>query len=106
MDPQPHLRAQVRHPIRIRHSSSPTEDVYGNWIRRNIPFQGKRDPRDLTAVNVDPFLTDLSVNRRVAASTQNQAFAALLFRVHRVPRQPLEHRISAGVTRRCARAAP
>src|SRR6266404_6082951 len=40
---------------------------------------GKRHPNDLGPAEVESFLTNLAVARRVAASTQNQAKSALLF---------------------------
>ena len=36
-------------------------------------------PKDLSAKKIEAFLTHLAVDRKVAASTQNQAFNALLF---------------------------
>ena len=49
------------------------------WIRRYILFHGKRHPSEMGATEVTQFLTSLAVQRHVAASTQNQALAALLF---------------------------
>ena len=62
-----------------RHLSLRTEEAYRNWIKRYIFFHNKRHPRDLDAEAVRAFLTHLAVNEHVAASTQNQAFNALLF---------------------------
>ncbi|MCU0988986.1 MAG: integron integrase [Xanthomonadales bacterium] len=56
-----------------------TEEAYVSWIRRFILSQGKRHPREMGAPEVEAFLTQLAVRGRVAASTQNQALAALLF---------------------------
>jgi integron integrase len=42
-------------------------------------FHHKRHPLEMGASEVSTFLTDLAVERHVAASTQNQALAALLF---------------------------
>ena len=52
---------------------------YCEWIRRFVHFHGKRHPSALGAAEVEQFLTSLAVDRRVAASTQNQAKSALLF---------------------------
>ena len=49
------------------------------WARRYILFHGKRHPSTLGAAQITAFLTALAVQRRVSASTQNQALAALLF---------------------------
>ena len=56
-----------------------TETQYVQWIRRFILFHGKRHPRDLSATEVEAFLTHLAVEGNVAAATQNQALSALLF---------------------------
>src|SRR5258706_5606297 len=63
----------------FRHLSLRTEDCYRNWIKRYILFHHKRHPRELDADAVRAFLTHLAVKEHVAASTQNQAFNALLF---------------------------
>lgn len=73
------LLDQVRDISRFRHLSLRTEEAYRNWIKRFILFHGKRHPRELDAEAVRAFLTHLAVNEHVSASTQNQAFNALLF---------------------------
>jgi integron integrase len=75
----PKLLDQVRSRLRTKHYSIRTEDQYVFWIRRFIRFHGLRHPRELGAREVEAFLSDLAVNGRVAASTQNQALSALLF---------------------------
>jgi integron integrase len=65
--------------LRARHYSRRTEKAYLGWIRRFISANGGRDPAKLGAAEVSRFLTDLAVRGHVAASTQNQAFSALLF---------------------------
>lgn len=56
-----------------------TEEAYVFWIRRFIVFHGKRHPVEMGADEVTRFLSSLATERHVAASTQNQALAALLF---------------------------
>ena len=75
----PKLLDQVRDKIRLKHYSIRTEQAYTDWIKRYILFFDKRHPRDMGASEVEQFLTYLAVNGKVAASTQNQAKAALLF---------------------------
>ena len=79
--PNPKLRLldQVREVIRVKHYSIRTEDAYVQWIKRFIFFHGKRHPREMGAAEIEGFLTDLAVQRQVAASTQNQALNALVF---------------------------
>lgn len=70
---------QFRNKIRTRHYSYRTEQTYWNWIKRFILFHDKRHPLDLGIKEVEAFLSSLAVERQVAASTQNQALAAILF---------------------------
>ncbi len=69
----------VRDLIRVKHLSFRTEEAYLGWIRRFILFHDKRHPKEMGADEVRAFLTNLAVAGKVAAATQNQAFAALLF---------------------------
>lgn len=77
--PERKLLDQVSDIARLRHLSLRTEQAYRNWIKRYIFFHGKRHPRELDAEAVRLFLTHLAVDGKVSASTQNQAFNALLF---------------------------
>jgi integron integrase len=70
---------QVRAALRLRHYSLSTEKSYCDWIRRFIVFHGKRHPGEMGATEVTAFLSDLAVTKGIAASTQNQAKAAILF---------------------------
>jgi integron integrase len=75
----PRLLDQVRGQIRLRHYSSATESAYVQWIRRFILFHGKRHPLTMGGREVAAFLTHLATEKRVSASTQNQALNALVF---------------------------
>lgn len=79
MNPPPKLLEQLQNTLRAMHYSIRTETVYVDWARRYILFHNKRHPRDLGPDEVTAFLTHLAVERRVSASTQNQAKAAILF---------------------------
>lgn len=65
--------------LRVRHYSSSTVKTYSLWCRQYLEYCSSRklDPRE------DPsfigFLSYLALRRNVAASTQNQAFNAVLF---------------------------
>ena len=65
--------------MRARRYSRRTEQAYVDWVRRFILFHGKRHPRELGEQEIEQFLSDLAVKQKVSASTQNQAFCALLF---------------------------
>ncbi len=75
----PRLLDRVRDAIRLRHFSYSTEKTYLLWTRQYILFHRKRQPREMGANEVGAFLTHLAVDRRVSASTQNQALNALIF---------------------------
>ena len=79
----------MRLAIRTRHYSIRTEEVYVQWIRRFILFHHKRHPKEMGANEVSQFLSDLAVNRRVAASTQNQALSAIVFLYQEVLKQEI-----------------
>lgn len=79
MEQKVKLPDQVRAVARARHLSHRTEDTYHNFIKRFILFHGKRHPKEMGADQIAAFLTDLAVNGKVSASTQNQALFALLF---------------------------
>jgi integrase len=73
------LLDQARQLMRIRHYSLRTEESYVRWMKEYIIFHGKRHPATLGAAEVTGFLSYLATDRNVAASTQQQATAALIF---------------------------
>ena len=73
------LMELVRRTMAEARYSTRTIEAYSHWIRRFILFHGRRHPADLDEGDVKAFLADLAVIQRVAASTQNQAFAAITF---------------------------
>jgi integron integrase len=73
------LLDRVRDKIRAKHYSLRTEQAYRAWIRRFILFNNKRHPSEMSAAEIEAFLSHLAVEGRVAASTQNQALASILF---------------------------
>ena len=76
---KPSLLEQVRQAIRTLHYSDRTEKAYVHWIKRFIFFHNKRHPVDMAETEIAQFLSSLATEGRVSASTQNQAFNALLF---------------------------
>jgi Phage integrase, N-terminal SAM-like domain/Phage integrase family len=75
----PKLLDRVRAAVRTRHYSRRTEEPYVGRIRRYIVFHRKTHPAQMGACEISQFLTWLAVQRRVSASTQNQALSAVLF---------------------------
>ncbi len=81
---KPKLLDQVRRKCRVLHYSFRTEKSYVDWIRQFILFHDKRHPLQMGQLEVEAFLSNLAVQRHVAASTQNQALAAILFLYQKV----------------------
>jgi integron integrase len=77
------LLKEARRLIRLKHYSYSTEKTYLQWIKRFFAYTEqttrKKDPEALDAEDCKNFLSHLALRERVAASTQNQAFNALLF---------------------------
>ncbi len=73
---------QLRTRLRTRHYSYRTECTYVDWVRRFLDYvatqQGLPQPRVAPEV-VRDYLAHLAVHQQVSASTQNQAFCAILF---------------------------
>ncbi len=87
----PKLLDRLRDACRVRNLSPRTADAYAGWAERFIRFHGIRHPDTMGEPEVNAFLTQLAVARHVAASTQNQALAALLFLYGPVLGRPLDH---------------
>ncbi|WP_020475816.1 integron integrase [Zavarzinella formosa] len=83
-NPKPRLLDQLREACRVRHYSIRTEEAYHDWARRFILFHGKRHPAGMGVAEINQFLTHLAVEGGVSASTQNQAFSAIMFLYQKV----------------------
>jgi integron integrase len=64
-------------------------------MKRYILFHNKRHPNDMGSAEIEKFLSHLAVNLKVSASTQNQAFNALLFLYREVLKKDLDESIHA-----------
>ncbi len=76
------LLDEARKMLRLRHCSYRTERTYLSWMRRFFQFRHERGlsgSRDFDADSLRSYLSYLAVDQRVAGSTQQQAFNALLF---------------------------
>jgi site-specific recombinase XerD len=66
-----------------RRLAAVTVECYQMWIERFLRFcrvDGRwRDPRELGTTDVEQFLTHLAKDRRLSASSQNQATCAIIF---------------------------
>lgn len=75
--------------LRTRRYSKRTIESYTRWVARYVRFHGLRHPETLDASHVRRFLTFLAEDRKVSASTQNQALAALLILYREVLNIPM-----------------
>jgi integron integrase len=89
-DEGPRLLGRVRQALRSRHYSVRTEKAYVGWTKRYVIYHGRRHPAEMGSPEVAEFLGSLAVAGRVSASTQNQAFSALLFLYREVLGRGLE----------------
>ena len=72
--------------LRRKHYSIRTEKSYLRWIRQYLSFHNQRHPSEMGAKELETFLNYLALDRKVAASTQNQALNAILFLYRQVLR--------------------
>jgi integron integrase len=80
IDPhEPAIIQKTRRELRLRHRALRTEQSYVGWIERFLRFCGTAEPGRWTEADIRAFLPHLAVEGNVAASTQNQAKAAMLF---------------------------
>ena len=70
---------EVQMSLRSERYAYRTEQSYLEWVKRFLLFVRPKERSDLNQVAVEDYLSFLALKRRVAASTQNQAFNAILF---------------------------
>ena len=76
---KPKLLDKVRSTLRANRYSKKTEEAYTKWIKEYILFNNKEHPKNLKKEALERFLTHLAIDRKVSASTQNQAMNAILY---------------------------
>jgi hypothetical protein len=65
--------------IKVHHYSPKTYKAYSTWVGKFQGFVKNKSLDQLLVEDVKEFLTFLAVEQKVSASSQNQAFNALLF---------------------------
>jgi integron integrase len=86
----PGLIQRYREELQARRYARRTVSSYEQWLRRFLRFHGMRHPREMGSNEVNAFLSHLAVERKVSASTQNQALSALLFLYRELLEQDLD----------------
>ncbi|MFH1062106.1 MAG: integron integrase [Candidatus Omnitrophota bacterium] len=81
MDKKDAILARMKELLRIKHYAYSTERSYLDWSERFFDYMTtvRNKNKEIEPEDIKEFLSYLAVRRRVAASSQNQAFNALLF---------------------------
>ncbi len=85
------LLKRVKAEIKRRNYSYRTEKCYCGWIVRFVRYHNFTHPNNLGEKEIVEYLNYLANERRVAASTQNQALSALVFLYEHILKSPLGH---------------
>ena len=102
----PKLLEQLTRALRTRRYSARTEEAYRAWVKGYVRFHGMRHPEQLGAPEINVFLEHLAVERKLGASSQGQARAAILFLYREVLRRPVEPLEDAVVRARSPKKLP
>lgn len=74
-----YVAKEMKNMLRLKQRALATERTYLHWLRRFYGFVNGQSPFSLDSNHVKDFLTHLAVDKKVAKSTQDQAFNAILF---------------------------
>lgn len=77
--PKPRVTEMIRNWCKVKHYSQKTAETYIEWVDRFSRFHNRKPLSQMGGLEVEAFCTHLALDHHVAASTQNQAFNALLF---------------------------
>ncbi|HIP06431.1 MAG TPA: integron integrase [Mariprofundaceae bacterium] len=97
------LMDQVHEVLRYHHYGKRTEEAYSRWIRWFIKYNGTRHPRDMGKPEIEAFLTFLAIERKLAASTQNQALNGIVFLYRDVLDLPIANDLVAARAKKAPR---
>ena len=81
---------KMRAELRLRHYALSTETAYIGWVVRFMKHVGSEELEKFGAPELKEFLTDLAIEGKVAANTQNQALSSVLFFYQRILGRELE----------------
>ena len=91
--------------LRLRHRSLSTEKTYLYWLKTFYKYLEGTPPNQLDNSHLKNFMSYLAVQRKVSASTQNQAFNAILFFYRYVLDKKIGE-LNGAVRARCRRKLP
>ena len=75
----PRLIPQLVCGLKKKGHADATIDSYVGWLKRYIRYHKMAHPLELGAGDIEDFLSQLAVEKRVSSSTQNQALNSLVF---------------------------
>jgi hypothetical protein len=79
----------VRETTQLKHLSARSVDSYAQWIKRFVLFHNKRHPVEMGEKEIRSFLTNLTCDKYVSSSNQNQVSNAIIFYFSQVPHKSL-----------------
>jgi integron integrase len=94
------LQEKMREALRLRQRSLSTEKTYLMWLRSFRQWVAGRSPQELTARDLQDFLSHLAVEKKISPSTQNQALNAMVFLFRHVLDKEIGKELSAVRARR------
>lgn len=89
------IEKKLQEGLRLRHRAYSTEKTYILWSRQFKGFVKEKQPHSLEGKDIQDFLTYLAVEKKVSASTQNQALNAIVFLYRHVLDKDITGEISA-----------
>jgi integron integrase len=89
------VEEKMREALRLRHRSLSTEKTYLIWFRNFRGFVGEKQPGELQGRDLQDFLSNLAVEKKVSPSTQNQALNAIVFLYRHVLDKNIDQELSA-----------
>ncbi len=104
--PPKKLLDQYRDALRLKQYSRRTEKTYILWVRSYIFFHNKRHPKEMGISEIRQFITHLVSEKKVSASTQNQALSSILFLYRHLLHIPLDETSLAEFRPRKAKTVP
>lgn len=89
------IEKKMQDALRLRHLAYATEKTYLLWLRSFRAFLKEKLPAQLLGYDLQDFLSYLAVEKKVSASTQNQALNALIFLYRHVLGKNVDNELSA-----------
>lgn len=89
------VEEKMREALKLRHRAYSTEKTYLTWVRSFRAFVDEKQPSQLDARDLQDFLSNLAVEKRISPSTQNQALNAIVFFYRNVLEKNIENELSA-----------